>query len=67
MPTKKGEIIAAMAVVPKARPICSPLNPSVCPSHVPVVTDQAPQTKYWRNISVESFSRTVGCMGLFPL
>ena len=26
-------------------------------SHVPIVTDRAPQTKYWRNISVESFRR----------
>ena len=51
MPTKNGEIIAASAVVPDARPICSPEKPSVWPSHVPIVTDQAPQTKYCRNIS----------------
>ena len=48
MPTKNGEMIAASAVVPEARPICSPEKPSVCPSHVPSVTDQAPQTKYWQ-------------------
>ena len=58
MPTKNGEIIAARAVVPATSPICSPEKPSVCPSHVPSVTDQAPQTKYCRNISTDSFSRT---------
>ena len=57
MPTKNGDIIAASAVVPNASPICSPENPSVCPSHVPIVTDHAPQTKYCRNIIVESLIR----------
>ena len=46
MPTKNGEMIAASAVVPEARPICSPENWSVWPSQVPSVTDQAPHTKY---------------------
>src|SRR4029453_4785805 len=58
-PTKNGDTIAATAVVPNARPICWPENFSVCPSHVPIVTDHAPQTKYWRNISVASFSQVV--------
>src|SRR3954468_5899866 len=59
MPTKKGEIIAASAVVPAARPICSPEKCSVSPSHVPIVTYHAPHTKYCRNIIAESFTRTV--------
>src|SRR5207247_8789496 len=59
MPTKNGEIIAPTAVLPAARPICSPEKCSVSPSHVPIVTYQAPQTKYWRNISDDSFRRTV--------
>ncbi len=29
-------------------------------SHVPIVTDHAPQTKYCRNIIVESFRRVLG-------
>src|SRR3979409_2313052 len=59
MPTKNGEIIAASAVVPAARPICSPEKCSVCPSHVPIVTYHAPQTKYCRNIIADSFTRTL--------
>src|SRR3954469_13015758 len=59
MPTKNGEIIAASAVVPAARPICSPEKCSVSPSHVPIVTYQPPQTKYWRNISADSFTLTL--------
>src|ERR1700755_98261 len=58
IPTKNGEIIAASAVVPAARPICSPEKCSVAPSHVPIVTYHAPQTKYCRNIIAESFTRT---------
>src|SRR4249920_3186807 len=58
MPTKNGEIIAASAVVPAARPICSPEKCSVSPSHVPIVTYHAPQTKYCRNIIADSFTRT---------
>src|ERR1051325_3246086 len=58
MPTKKGEIIAANAVVPYAKPTSSPEKWSVAESQVPIVTDQAPQTKYWRNIIAESLSRT---------
>src|SRR5437773_8545512 len=59
MPTKNGEIIAPTAVVPNASPICSPEKCSVSPSHVPIVTYHAPHTKYWRNINVDSFRRTV--------
>ena len=62
MPTKNGEIIAASAVVPAARPICSPEKCSVWPSHVPIVTYQAPQTKYCRNIIADSFTRTLEVM-----
>ena len=62
MPTKNGEIIAASAVVPAARPICSPEKCSVSPSHVPIVTYQAPHTKYCRNIIADSFTRTLGVM-----
>ena len=58
MPTKNGEIIAAIAVVPYASPICSPEKCSVCRSYVPIVTYQAPQTKYCRNIIADSFTRT---------
>ncbi len=57
MPTKKGEMIAASAVVPDARPICSPENWSVWPSQVPSVTDHAPHTKYCRNIRADSAAR----------
>src|SRR4051812_25500819 len=60
MPTKNGEIIAASAVVPAARPICSPEKCSVAPSHVPIVTYHAPHTKYCRNIMVASFTRADG-------
>src|SRR5262245_16080173 len=60
MPTKNGEIIAPTAVVPAARPICSPEKWSVSPSHVPIVTYHAPHTKYCRNMSADSFTRTVG-------
>jgi hypothetical protein len=57
MPTKNGEIMAARAVVPNASPICSPEKCSVSPSHVPMVTYHAPQTKYCRNIRADSFTR----------
>src|SRR5262245_30219624 len=67
IPTKNGEIIAATAVVPKARPICSPEKRSVSPSHVPIVTDHAPQTKYCRNIMEDSLSRTVEVIAIDPL
>src|SRR5262245_19885130 len=62
MPTKNGEIIAATAVVPAARPICAPEKRNVEPSHVPIVTYQAPQMKYCRNIMVESFIRVLVCI-----
>ena len=62
MPTKNGEMIAASAVVPYVRPICSPENPNA-PSQVPIVTYHAPQTKNSRNIIADSFSRTVVGMG----
>src|SRR5262249_40708032 len=63
MPTKNGEMIAATAVVPAARPICSPEKCSVEPSHVPMVTYHAPQTKYCRNISVDSLDRVAAVIG----
>ena len=59
MPTKNGEIIAPTAVLPAARPICSPEKCSVSPSHVPMVTYHEPHTKYWRNIKDDNFSRTM--------
>ena len=62
MPRKNGEIIAASAVEPAASPICSPEKCSVSPSHVPIVTYHAPQTKYCRNIRADSFRRTVEVM-----
>src|SRR4029453_15595374 len=65
IPTKNGEIIAASAVVPAARPICSPEKPSVWPSHVPIVTDQAPHTKYCRNISRDNLIRTLSVTSRF--
>src|SRR5213595_915141 len=58
MPTKNGEIIAASAVVPYARPVCSPEKCNVSPSQVPIVTYHAPQTKYCRNIIADSLTRT---------
>src|SRR5262249_18856119 len=57
MPTKNGETIAATAVVPYASPICSPEKCNVGASHDPMVTDQAPHTKYCRNIMIESSDR----------
>src|SRR5712691_11460166 len=57
MPRKNGEIMAASAVVPAASPICSPEKCSVSPSHVPIVTYHAPQTKYCRNIIADNFAR----------
>ena len=65
IPTKNGEIIAASAVVPNASPIWSSEKCSVWPSHVPMVTYHAPQTKYWRNIRAESFTRVVAVMFAF--
>src|SRR5690554_1125050 len=57
MPTKNGEIIAAIAVLPYASPICPPSNRSPWPRYVPIVTNHAPQTKYWRNIMADSLTR----------
>ena len=59
MPTKNGEIIAAIAVVPYGETDllageAERLSEPRAHGHGP-----APQTKYWRNISAESFSRTV--------
>src|SRR5712671_3471627 len=65
MPTKNGEIIAASAVVPYARPICWPEKCSVSPSQVPMVTYHAPHTKYSRNIMADSFARTLPVMTAF--
>ena len=64
---KKGEIIAASAVVPNANPICSPEKCSVWPSHVPIVTYHDPQTKYWRNMSTDSLTRVAAFMSVWPL
>src|SRR6185312_13977569 len=64
MPTKNGEIIAAMAVAPYASPTCVPSNLSDVPRYVPMVTNHAPQTKYSRNIIVESLARTAVMSGL---
>src|SRR5690606_32741909 len=57
MPTKNGEIIAAIAVLPYASPICPPSNRNPWPRYVPIVTNHAPQTKYWRNIMADSLTR----------
>ena len=43
-----------------------PEKPSVCPSHVPIVTDHAPHTKYCRNISVASRTQTPGAITRVP-
>src|SRR5688572_26312667 len=59
IPTKKGDTIAAIAVVPYARPTCVPSNLRVVPRYVPIVTYQEPQTKYWRNIIIESRMRAL--------
>src|ERR671912_728217 len=63
-PTKNGDTIAASAVVLYARPLSWPENWSVLSRYVPMVTYQAPQTKYWRNIITDSFNRVaVGICG----
>ena len=62
MPTKNGDTIAARAVVLYARPLCCPENCRVFSRYVPIVTYQAPQTKYWRNIITDSFRRVVEFM-----
>src|SRR5688572_16013657 len=66
-PTKNGEIIAATAVLPYARPICVASNRSVCPRYVPRVANHAPQMKYWRNIIAETRTRTLPmrCRGMW--
>ena len=51
---KNGETIAAIAVAPYAAPTSFPLKCSVWPRYVAIVTNHAPQTKYWRNIITES-------------
>ncbi len=56
---KNGDTIAAIAVVMYAAPTCGPLKCSVLPRYVPIVTNQAPQMKYWRNISAERRARTL--------
>jgi hypothetical protein len=48
-PTKNGETIAPMAVVPATHPICWPEKCSAA-NHVPRVTYHAPQMKYWSSI-----------------
>ena len=55
-PTKKGDTIAASAVVLYAAPLCWPENRNVCSRYVPIVTYQAPQMKYWRNIMIDSLT-----------
>ena len=57
MPMKNGDTSAAIAVAPYARPICGSVKCSVWPRYVPIVTNQTPQMKYWRNIIVDSFAR----------
>ena len=53
MPMKNGLTIAAIAIAPYALPICVSVKCSVWPRYVPIVTNHAPQTKYWRNIMTE--------------
>ena len=62
-PRKNGETSAAIAVAPYARPTCDSENPSVRVRYVPIVTNQLPQMKYWRNIIVESFVSITGVPG----
>src|SRR5665213_4023953 len=57
IPTKNGDIIAAIPMLPYARPACPPLNLSVSMKYVPAVTYQAPYTKYSRNIITDSLAR----------
>ena len=54
IPTKKGEIMVAMASAPYAEATCTPLDCKCVTIYVPMVTYQAPQMKYWRNIIMES-------------
>src|ERR1700676_1048385 len=48
-PTKNGETIAPMAILPAPHPICRPEKCSAA-NHVQRVTYQEPQMKYWRSI-----------------
>ena len=57
IPTKKGDTSAAMAVAPYASPICPSSKCNPWPRYVPMVTNQLPQMKYWRNIMTESENR----------
>ena len=50
---KNGDTRAAIAVAPYASPIWRSVKCSVCPRYVPIVTNQTPQMKYWRNIIAE--------------
>src|SRR5450432_2256093 len=60
-PTRKGDSIAPSAVVPAARPISFPEKWRCCPSQVPSVTYQTPQTKYSRNIITDSRALICNC------
>ena len=57
IPIKKGLMIAAIAVAPYAVPICVSVKCRVVPRYVPIVTNHDPQTKYWRNIMIDSRQR----------
>src|SRR5215207_7190300 len=54
MPTKNGDMMAAIAGAAYTHPISVPENLSVCPMSVPMVTSQDPYTKYWMNISTDN-------------
>src|SRR5215212_5164466 len=53
MPTKNGEMMAAMAGAAYTHPTWVPENLSVWPISVPMVTSHEPYTKYWMNISTD--------------
>jgi hypothetical protein len=63
IPMKNGDIIAAIPMLPYARPTRDPLNLRFSVRYVPAVTYHAPYTKYSRNIITESLARVAVMKG----
>src|SRR5262245_18230881 len=65
-PTRKGEMIAPIVVVPQISATSWPEKRSVCRRKVAPATYHAPQMKYSRNIITESRSLICSCTELLP-
>jgi hypothetical protein len=63
MPTRKGDIIAATDVAPKAVPISVGVNPSPFIQE-PIETPQVPQTKNCAKNRIEIWMRAWGFMAM---